>query len=300
MMHRQLVCSSTHVFDRRAKSVADLDLLIIRVVAPTVRELYARRLLKRFFFIRYAEGGLHVRVRLFSDDPGFGEAAVTLLAERIAELEGDLPSLDGHGVSLAWQPYAPEFARYGGYVGLAVAEELFEWSSEYALAVIAKGGTVTTGRRLAKGLLATLTMLRAFGYASDELARFGSRYGRGYLPGLVAPVARNELHAVFRGAVDAQQAHLGEYVSEFQDRFACGVSLTPELDAFAARLESARESLQLATAAGQLIIRNQTETDWHRCVDMLAPSYVHMTNNRLGITPMEEAYLAHVIARFAS
>ena len=63
-MHRgttaELECSSYHVFYH-----GRLDQPLLQLVYPAVRELWLRGRCRRFFFIRYALGGPHLRLRLF-------------------------------------------------------------------------------------------------------------------------------------------------------------------------------------------------------------------------------------------
>jgi thiopeptide-type bacteriocin biosynthesis protein len=298
-MKSALPCSSAHVFDRAARSYVELDPLVLDLVAPIVRELRARGLLTRFFFIRYGVGGMHVRVRLFGHDPELHRRARDLFEAGVDQLQRARENVAPRpaGISLMWQDYSAELERYGGPAGIMVAEELFEWSSEYSLAVIGSGGTATGPLRLAKALLATMLLLRVFGYSTRELPRFAAAYAAAYLPTTVSDERqRDALVPRFQAAIDTQRLVLDQFLTEFRRRWSCGMPLTPELDEYRARLRMVREALRRACAGGKLVIRNQPVTNWRRCVDMLAPSYVHMSNNRLGLAPIEEAYLATAIA----
>lgn len=146
--------SSLHAFyhsDRRGT-----DRLLLDGVRPLIDRLLADRLVESWFFIRYWEGGPHIRLRLRGADA----RTVDLVAEELRRYLTDHPasqSLPDPGAfyasftaepdaasRYAWissgevQPreYVPETDRYGGPDGLAISEELFQASSRVAMAAI--------------------------------------------------------------------------------------------------------------------------------------------------------------------
>ena len=85
----------------------------------------------RWFFIRYNEQGFHLRVRLRTTSPAARQ-------ELRARTEQQFASLVERG--LVWRlqldTYDPELARYGGQLGLDLAERLFHVDSEFVLRVM--------------------------------------------------------------------------------------------------------------------------------------------------------------------
>ena len=57
--------------------------LLVECVQPMIKELYARHLLQRFFFIRYWQGGPHIRLRLLPSNEAMREALMALVTTRI-------------------------------------------------------------------------------------------------------------------------------------------------------------------------------------------------------------------------
>ncbi|TDD19720.1 lantibiotic dehydratase C-terminal domain-containing protein [Nonomuraea diastatica] len=162
----------------------DLDPLITGVVDPVTRELAADGTARRAFFLRYWEGGQHVRLRLEVPDPARRQRVQDLARERAAAhfAAHPSPSVDAAAYrafaaamakgerrthyderlhpagSVAFIGYRPEYEAYGDAACVAAAERHFAESSRLALHVVRAGTEM--GRRAAIGL-AALTIAAA-------------------------------------------------------------------------------------------------------------------------------------------
>ncbi|MFI6498957.1 lantibiotic dehydratase C-terminal domain-containing protein [Nonomuraea typhae] len=162
----------------------DLDPLLIGAVAPLIDMLRSADLLERWFFLRYWEGGPHLRIRLLPRRHGDASAvrgeAVHRLGSWLAAnpAPGHLPedlyeahartaaALEGRpgpptplrpAGTLDVRSYPREHAVYGRGPALDAAERHFCESSDLALAVVM--GTGRPARRHGSALAAlTLTM----------------------------------------------------------------------------------------------------------------------------------------------
>ncbi|MFD0574085.1 lantibiotic dehydratase C-terminal domain-containing protein [Kitasatospora gansuensis] len=171
---------------------AALESLLLRAVAPVVGEHTAGQgegaPPRPWFFVRYWQGGPHLRLRIADlDDP----AATRITAELVARTDAvnaELPPEDrltpasyrqaaqpladlgegGHALDLGEllppgvhpAVYEPELRRYGGPGQMALSEELFHASSVVALrACRARPGH---GRNVADGLEAMAATLSAW------------------------------------------------------------------------------------------------------------------------------------------
>ncbi|GGK63986.1 hypothetical protein Sme01_06230 [Sphaerisporangium melleum] len=171
---------SLHAFHR-----SGTDLLLGTAVGGLVRELDAR--LDRFFFLRYWEGGPHLRLRLLPRDPGdaamiekratavleahlaahptmatWDRERYALLAEEFARQEG----LAGYDRRLRADDqveavaYRPEYATFGGPEAVAAVERHFTDSSRIALAILR--GEHDHRRRLGHALAAMMLAFMAW------------------------------------------------------------------------------------------------------------------------------------------
>src|SRR5262245_20871429 len=104
---------------------AAMDSALIRLVGPAVEAFTARSWINCFFFLRYHEGGPHLRLR-FSLQRGAqrGDVAAALL-EMLEATKCELRLVEG--------TYEPEVQKYGGLEAIKHAERHFFASSRLAL-----------------------------------------------------------------------------------------------------------------------------------------------------------------------
>jgi len=261
---------SLHVFHH-----GDLDALLVDGVRPLVGELHRRSLIDGFFFLRYWEGGPHVRIRLSSTagdrvrdlatdrlrahlaahpsqaptgTGDYGELAARLAAREgmTAYLREPMPNDTVHEIA-----YRPETGRYGDGASLARAERHFVESSRIALGLIAAGTTRAQRQTVA--------------FSALLLARHGRR--------LPAPARHDAYEPHYLRTRDVLHD-----LARRTDEVAAGTSPLP--------------------ADGAL-------TAWWRTVRTLPDPRVadlcaHLFCNRLGIGPDDERCLRYLAARTTS
>jgi thiopeptide-type bacteriocin biosynthesis protein len=107
------------------------DQLLNHVVGPLVRSSLASGAADAWFFIRYADPGWHLRLRLHGE-PG------RLHAEVLPGLEAAAAPLLGTGQlwRIQLDTYEREVERYGGDRGIELAEQLFAADSEAVLTIL--------------------------------------------------------------------------------------------------------------------------------------------------------------------
>ena len=156
---------SFHVFLPR-----DFDGFLTKCVSPMVeRELNEGRV-KRFFFIRYSEGGNHLRLR-FLPGSGTKRAAIghdlTCLTRRFAEESG----LEPESCYVLEEAY-DRIALYFGETLLSVYSELLNEQTSYLALRILRSGSQSRPLRLVTvgSILALLT--RRAARSSEETAGF--------------------------------------------------------------------------------------------------------------------------------
>ncbi|HET9209570.1 MAG TPA: thiopeptide-type bacteriocin biosynthesis protein [Thermoanaerobaculia bacterium] len=263
------------------------DRVIREVVAPLVEACRPDAVC--WFFLRYAKEGNHVRLRFFAPGPVLEERIWPRVAKAAASSELVVRSTR--------ERYEPEVERYGGPWGLALAEELFHRQSETALALLEKIEPGNRSKRLGKGLLAMLVLLflyRGERRAAAELAR---RYGTGYLKAWAVDAEQQEHWLrTFQEAFDRQADRLAGYVESAWEALESGGELTPELDTYRRDMGDVVLRLRELFDEGRLLLGTRTAADWDECVRWIVPSYIHMMNNRLGVSIQEESYLSVLIA----
>jgi lantibiotic biosynthesis protein len=113
----KLYCSPSHA-----------DRLLLELVQPLAGEITTAGAADRWFFVRYADPGWHLRLRFHGDPAALSEVVLPALT-RMAE------PFQRKGVLWRMQldRYEPEVERYGGPHSIAIAELLFQLGSELCL-----------------------------------------------------------------------------------------------------------------------------------------------------------------------
>jgi thiopeptide-type bacteriocin biosynthesis protein len=110
---------------------ATADRVLREAVAPVVRQALASGAATGWFFLRFDEGGHHLRVRL-RGEPARLYGEVLSAFERAGRQLLD----EGSGWGLQLDTYQREVERYGGEVGVALAERLFRADSDAVLELV--------------------------------------------------------------------------------------------------------------------------------------------------------------------
>jgi thiopeptide-type bacteriocin biosynthesis protein len=288
------------------------DRVVVDVVEPFVRRCQREGWIGQHFFIRYSEFGPHVRLRLYGAPDVLGGGVWPALVEHLraqnpdvaidARPETPAPPQREEGEPIrvthaARVEYEPETDRYGGPDALLVSERLFEVSSDAAYALTAKM-TPERSSRLGKGLLSMVVLVHVFCGDRERGAAFSQMYSTNYLRSLVREDGgRDAWLDAFDQGFSQQSETLMEYVDAVWEALDDGDTLSDTLDAYAGGLRRHRDELRALFDTGRVQVAGQAAEEWSRAVNGIAPSYVHMMNNRLGITLQEESYLGYLITR---
>jgi thiopeptide-type bacteriocin biosynthesis protein len=291
----------------------ECDQVVTGLVEPFVRRCMDQGWADRYFFIRYSEHGPHVRLRLYGRTGVLEGTVWPALVEHVRAghpdvAVGQLPETPTphqpppqpdtlHVTHLVRVEYEPETVRYGGPDALPVAEHLFQGSSDAACDLLARMGAERSSR-LGKGLLATVIAIHVFCETRERGTTFAETYSTSYLRALAREEeGRDTFISAFDRGFEQQADTLIEYVDEVWSRMDEGEELSPTLDTYAEGLRERRAELKALFGEGRVQVGGQPTDDWQRVVSGIVPSYVHMMNNRLGITIQEESYLGYLVTR---
>ncbi|QBI53049.1 thiopeptide-type bacteriocin biosynthesis protein [Streptomonospora litoralis] len=272
------------------------------VIHPVVRDAGMR---DRFWYLRYWQGGPHIRFRLHraseetveSVRSALAAAVQPLTAEEAAEYEEQSANQPGLAGLEGAKPlevraagtvedavYSPEYAKYGGTTGLRIAEELFRSTSTAVLDLLADRTDAELKASPAGLAIRVMAMsLKGSGLGMEQSRHFLSSYEEDWRR-WVPP------------GYDKQWAGMYEKTRSNVMRL-CGAVWRDGVtdvfhDTYAAALHSTR-MVQAGSAGGDLAELALEETPYAHCL----ANYIHTTNNRLGILPAAEAFLAYVIQR---
>jgi thiopeptide-type bacteriocin biosynthesis protein len=313
--------------------------LLLQCVKPLVTALTEEGLLAGYFFINYWLEGPHMRLRLrptrVADAPVVRERTHAALAAFLrarpalyevragflADLYETLFTLeytederarfvgpDGRmrlrpNNSFEDRPYEPEYGKYGGPAGVALAEWHFQHSSD--LVIDATRRMNLHLRTVLLGLSAQLMMVMSGTFLTDDdaLLSFLDRYHEFWDRAFTGTNYTAE--AGYDRAYTDTSASLDKRFRRIRDAVADGEPgrLPAFLRGWAAHCAELRDHATELTRAGELTFRawdgtrDIHSTDPALVLPMLLSPYLHMTNNRLTITIRDEAFLSYVLAR---
>jgi thiopeptide-type bacteriocin biosynthesis protein len=312
---------SAHVYRYGAVYGSAGDDTILDLAAPVFERCRRAGWIERFFFVRYLEGGPHVRLRFSGSRQVLEERIRPLLVERARSLlqrhEGGTTH---HAAALdhvltcvvkagrfrpdgacEFNAYVPETERYGGPEGRRVAERHFFDSSRTALTGLAvlrrmvSGGPVPSSARLGLGYSLLACFVRALASDAAEARGFLEQYQGGYLQRVPAPVVP-VVNAAYEHAFISNEARLRRQAG--YRRVPPGSFLSSLHCEWYRSSKRALACLERLAAAGRLAPPHPALAgEARRSRHHIAASLLHMTNNRLGITIPEEAYLAFLLRR---
>jgi thiopeptide-type bacteriocin biosynthesis protein len=297
---------------------------LVEWLAPQARQQLLAGHARNWFFVRYWEGGPHLRVRLKGMPAAQREvwhAAVQqaltpyLNPEPVARetyygahgFDGapiDLTTLPWHAEgSVIEQPYEPEWQRYGGSQAMAVHEVLFDLSSTLAAALV-RTSLTDPMRRMA--LSASVMPEFALAWRADAatLADFFDTYAAYWAN--YSQATRRFAEQLGSTASAPPAAAQVQALAEQVQAAAGGIDTQARAPHVLLR-QGLREAVQqLGAAHAHGLLRQpldgrtvESPGAYAMAVQSMLSSQLHMFNNRMGLVPAQEVVLAKGISRTA-
>jgi len=206
--------------------------------------------------------------------------------------------------AVAQFPYEPEYVKYGGPAGVRIAERHFEASSDLVVSLVA--GTNIHVRTVMFGLAIQLmtVMTTVFTDSRQDRIAFLEGYQKVWEGTFI------QADSATRDGFDRNYADMGERLLRRVRDIESAVEardhgrLTGFLRDWADHCVTLRDEIREAVERRELwfpttygAAERLPVTDPQVAFRYLLVPYVHMTNNRLGVSIVEEVYLSHLLAR---
>jgi hypothetical protein len=295
----------------------DIDTLLLDCVGPLIHRLRRERIGGEYFFVRYWNGGPHLRLRIrpMGDPDTLHAAVLTALgdflrgnpagrslshedyAQQMVHMQTIHDSIHVPEPSEPLQPadsvqsrdYAFDAFRYGrGSEAEAISEGHFCRASEMAMYVIAQ----TRGNmdaRMTLGLYLTAALASALDVETEHAASLFSK-ATGLLKILYPAESGDILSSQGFPNYEQQRGQLAALLSQLRNRGTCpdhDAGLNRLLDVWRSELRSKLGRLRELRAGGETALPAE---------HLVALDYMHMTNNRLGIGVSHECYAYYLVA----
>lgn len=325
---------SIHIF-----YYADQNPLIVHCVAPLVEQLREHDLLQQYFFIKYWAEGPHVRLRLLPKEGADVEKIKSIAEAHITQFLHTYPALysinhekmapfykklflleygedrwiQSYGVdgvmpirpnnTFDYIPYEPEYERYGGEVGVELAQWHFEHSSDTVANLVREINVGVPGMVLGRSAQLMLTFFYGIFEDDTNVLRALDEYIRSWIRAdPKAPSRMKQYAKKYQRMAPALQQRiatirdfmLGDRLSDSHPE-----RLTKAEENWKNHIQELRVRIKHLHQQGQLVLPLQSQTSTMNSLqatyNYLQSSYVHMTNNRLGIAIPEEIYIAYLL-----
>lgn len=266
------------------------DDILQNVALPVWRMCEQAGLVSDAFVVRYSEGGPHLRLRLLAKDAATVTRIRSIVRRRCRLCAGRITRVQ-------WTDYQPEYDRYGGMRVMPVVEHIFAASSRVACALLTPEVGPSRDRRLGHGLLASMALLHVFFGDEATAGLFASTYAQGYESMLARADERHRASlASHRSRADKEAVRLSAIIKETWRAFGGRSSVLSWMDRYRRALRRFRAEVEREIGRGTVEVLHNPVLAWHDYALRAGPSLLHMMNNRLGVSVVEEIYLTRLLA----
>ena len=252
--------------------------------------------IQRWFFLRYTdERGFHLRLRLRTASSGASALSeqATRLCQRTLQRLLSFPPSDyypmvppssgrffeappGATTGIEADRYEPEYEKFGGTRGMPIAEELFEVSSRIAVDIVSAEDRGSVSRKT----LAPCLMQAVANAFEIDTVEFWQDYSFYWL-GARTPLAHDTRRRFFEKGQTLHESGI------------------PIVAPQSTLHETARNFIEKWRHAVRAAARAYARTVGDLTTDVLAFNFAHLMNNRIGLYPLDEAYLAALLEQRA-
>jgi thiopeptide-type bacteriocin biosynthesis protein len=215
--------------------------------------------------------------------------------------------------SVQFIEYEPEVERYGGPSGIVIAEEQFELSSRVVLDVIKESAAWDYERALGAAIQLHLAFAHTFKMDKSESAEFYADIFKGWFAsayGYSEGLSKDEIGQrqevtlkAFEEQLNNQKNMLVNYHQMIWEALQDGYNFEQEwMNQWISGMKLIARKLTEAQSGNVLQFSNWVKPDKglstpaeRQFLWSIIGSYVHMTNNRLGILNRDEAFLGYII-----
>lgn len=308
------------------------DSLLAEVLYPFLEAMQIAGFVRQFFFIRYFDqSGPHIRLRLEGDyeilmeqvQPQLELTIHSLLGENFIRATEASEAFEGNPVpegksidTLQYIPYLPETARFGGKYGLQIAEDQFSASSKAVLETIFSFYPEWDyDQAMGAAIRLHLALLRGTGWPVEKLKQFFHLACLQWLPRAFPThlsslteqqyqLREKETLAYYDASWQNQSTALKSYIQTILSFLEAGQPFEDsEYEAWRQHAILLGVELESAYAKGQLTERPANFST--AAFENLAPKdhllfhlyadFVHLTNNRLGISNRDEGFISYIL-----
>ena len=281
-----------------------------KAVSPFVQKVFAGKLASSFFFIRYWEKGPHIRLRFKSQQGEQQQKLKAFLLKHFETYYKKNPSryeYEKDWNKLAkqqqWYPnnsvqfiaYEPEFERYGGSVGMSISQSYFQSSSKAVLSAINETDEWNYDRALGMAIQMHLGFAHAMGMGIKKAGLFYAHVFKAWFHSAYS----DDEKVTKKENIKRQKQTLKIFETNFQRQKEVLIPFHQMMwTALKKKTAFDQEWMNDWINENSLVNEKMCRLQKNKLKRWsIYESYVHMSNNRIGIMNQDEAYLGYLIKR---
>jgi len=284
----------------------NFELVILKLIHPIIKQLQKEQKIQAFFFIRYWEKGPHIRLRVLPTEKHLNNEIEVFIKKQAKAFFKDI-SQETSEFDIQFNNYIQETDRYGGIDNIKISEQHFQDSSSTVLDIIEQH---IENWEYSKSISIAIQMHLIFakniiGNTKNALLFFDTMY-RNWFPfavklddkGKITMEAVQKLTTFFDTAYK-QQKHIIDTITEhiWSDQ----LTLDDTLSIWSERCANLHENISQLTSIKMpewfTTDKESQLSEQQQILFTIYDSYIHMTNNRLGIKVRDEAFIAFLIVK---
>jgi len=301
---------SVHLFRE-----GNLDKFILDFIFPLSNFIISKQLADGFFYIRYGEGGKHIRLRFYGYNTVLENEVKELIISRFNNFIAQYPSKTNiprppnffPNDSAVFIPYIKETRRYGGEYFLVLAEKQFKYSSEAVFQILNINSSITYEEKLGKAVILHLIFIYRMGLMKDiELLEFFKLNGKMWTPhacknlyGVFNLNVRQDLFIQYASTLDLIKSPIFNAIEFTLFNLSEGSNFDIHwIQSWSDKMRTIKFRTNILLSEN--LIFNPNKHNFSGCPKTwsIFSDMMHMTNNRLGILNSDECFLYYIIFKY--
>lgn len=255
--------------------------------------------IKQYFFVRYWENGLHIRLR-FNGDSHRLEMTLKPYIQNYFEYNQSKETAPSENIRrniIRFVEYVPETDRYGGKDAVKVCERQFHLSSRVVLRIMVSSNPWSYEMALSSAIHLHVLFVRAVGLNVAQSKKFFELVLKKWFSRSMAIVIEeNRSGTAFRAFEEVYRFHKDSLMKRVLSIWYANSddleSVIKEWYIENVNLIARLQPMICISTVEKRDVSNLGDKCWN-----VYESLVHMTNNRLGILNRDESYLGFVLMK---
>jgi len=292
---------STYIFHNTS-----FDAVIEKLIRPTIEALNKKQLISAYFFIRYWENGPHIRLRVM---PNNNEAISIIQSYINNKTNSYFQNLPSSKYRISFNQYVQEIQRYGGHNSIKLAEAQFETSSKVVLDFLKNNFEhIDYSLKLSYAMQLHIAFSKVMCATKENAIQFFDTIRNNWISYSINLNEEENDKQLAIKLKNTQEKFTNSYVKQKDtlDKMSNLIWNDPSVvnEFWFNQTKKLNKKLNVLLKQQKIIAPlwlTETSTN-HNFTDTqilhsIFDSFIHMTNNRLGIRLADEAFIAFLISK---